>query len=73
MLALPAGLGPVADIDAASDSLHVLRQKVAEYGAACLGTYPVDLKDGSKVQVRHVLRMDGHQVERRGLLTVEWL
>lgn len=64
---------PVAEIDAACGDLHALRQKVAEYGAACLGTYPVDLKGGEKVRVRNVLRMKGHGVERRGLLDVEWL
>ncbi len=64
---------PVADIDAASENLHALRQKVAEYGAACLGGYPVDLKGGIPVQVRNVLRMKGHCVERRGLLAIEWL
>jgi hypothetical protein len=64
---------PPADIDAISDSLFALRQKVAEYGAACLGTYFIDLRNGDPVQVRHVLKMDGNQVIRTKLVEVEWV
>jgi hypothetical protein len=64
---------PPADIEEIADALFALRQKVAEYGSACLGTYPVNLKNGEAVRVRNVLKMDGHEVARTGLVRIEWV
>lgn len=64
---------PVADIDAASDSLYELRQKVAEYGAICLESFPFRLQGGGHFRVGHAFRMEDHQVVRTNPVGVTWL
>jgi hypothetical protein len=63
---------PIAEIDAASDELYALRQKVAEFCSVCLSPYPFSA-NGRNLQVRHVLAMDGYGVKRTSPITVTWM
>jgi hypothetical protein len=66
---------PISEIDAAADSVHVLAQKVAEFGAICLGTHPFKIGTGEELEplrVRHALRMNGHEVARTSPVAINW-
>lgn len=64
---------PVAEIDAAADDLYALRQKVAEYGAICLDSFPFALQGDRPFQIRHAFRMDDHRVVRISPVGINWL
>jgi hypothetical protein len=64
---------PIADIDAASDEVYELRQKVSEFGAICLGTHPFRLDSGESFRVRDVLGLNGAEVKRTSPVPINWL
>lgn len=63
---------PVAEIDAASDEVYALRQKVAEFSAICFDTHPFALGKDGRFQVRHAFRMEGNEVKRISPVAVTW-
>jgi hypothetical protein len=63
---------PIAEIEAAADEVYVLGQKVTEFGAICLGTFPVALgKDGS-FAVRHAFKVEDKEVIRTNPVAINW-
>jgi len=55
---------PIPKIEAAADEVYVLRQKVAEFGAICFGTFPVALGQDGSFRVRHAFKVEGKEVLR---------
>jgi hypothetical protein len=64
---------PVTEIDAASDEVYLLRQKVADFSAVCFDTHPLARGREGRFRVRHAFAMDGHKVKRISPVTVTWV
>lgn len=64
---------PIADIDAAADEVYVLGQKVTEFGAICLGTFPIGIgKDRSPFKVRQAFKVEDKEVIRTNPVAINW-